>query len=528
MIQETNSGLNWLLITTSFISSNIGWFVLAFFLYICRHSLSNLLNRLTSFTFANGDSQVGLSAAPPVEETLSNSPIEETAKNDPNVQEQIEDEPQNENSNDWFEKVYNALEQGEIETASKAFKNHELDEQDSNKLYMDKSIFLRLLFHKANDRTAIPKLKKHLDTAETEEQKYDALMWLSSCFRDSKQFDNDIELWSNELTTFDSIKIDTDVTIRLAEAYRFTNELKQAKKILVQKLTTIEDSIQKSKIYSELAVAEKEAGNAVQASYCRDKAAELDPSDLNELFDAAYQSSEAGLAEIAISNYTLLTKLNPKHSTAWNNLGVQLKEAGLRIKSIDSYSKATELGDTLALANQGYALLGAGFIDEAEKLALKALKHSNVHENVHKLSAQIADKRKQEEEKWKDTLDKSSIMQSRLRTYTEKYYLGSCNNFKGRWLINNNQVEVVQSGNEVEFSWKYPDGDTHKNRTLKGRITGDSFQGKYKSASENKPRQNLLSTLSDFDIDCFGYIEGERLFVFSKDSDRDISVELHR
>ncbi|WP_318480383.1 tetratricopeptide repeat protein [Photobacterium leiognathi] len=526
MNNEVGINLDWLQIAVDFISNNIGWLTFIVFIVVFRDALSDLFKRLTGLNISNGESKLGLNAVPPMK-SESMEPQQDSPVSEPKAQE-LEPVVSENEAKSWFAAVNEALEEGDIEKSRKVFKAYELEATDQSKLYSDKSLYLYLMFHKANDRSAIALLEKHLDESPNEELRYNALTWLSYCLNDSKQFSKDIELWRNESSRFQSQEIDTKVAKDLAFAYRANGDLDEAKNILINKLKTLQQSKHKALIFSALALVEEEQGNKAMGAYCRDKSVENDPENLDEVFSSAYNASEAGIDELAISNYVLLTGVNPKNSTAWNNLGVQAKESELNTKAIENYGKAIELEDTLAIANQGYALLHAGFVDEAERMASKALECKEIHENVYSLLSRISSVRKEENKKWLEIQSKAFKKQVKFRKYTDKYYLGDPSEFSGTWSIGSEEKSIVTGKDKVSISWESQVGLSTKTKfTITGLITGASFRGQYKSEAVEQAKTSLLGGLSNFNLDCLGYVHGESLYVFSlkKDSERNIEFK---
>ncbi|MUK94789.1 hypothetical protein GNP80_20495 [Aliivibrio fischeri] len=529
MSEVTGQGGNSLIILTEFLTNNIGWVSFIVFIIFYKQGLSNLLTRITGLNFSNGESKLGLDAAPPSNIEVIHQESEE-ATIESKHQEQLEIVRNDTEIEDWFSIVNKHLENNNVDKAKKAFKAYELEEEDQDKLYEDKGLFLFLVYSKANDLTVIPLLEKHINESINEKQRYSALIWLSFCFNNSKQFNRNIELWLNEISNFKSEEVKINATEQLARAYSTNSDFEEAKQVLIKKLSTIKNNKQKSSFYSTLARVEEELGNKTISAYCLDKAVEYNPENLDELFNSAYNASEAGVHELAISNYSLLTDMNPKNSTAWNNLGVEAKEIGLKAKSVENYIKAAALNETLAMANEGYALLNAGFIDEAESKVKKALECSDIHNNIHSLMSKISSVKKEEEKKWIEIQKTASQKQRKLRKYIEKYYLGVSDSFHGEWFIKNGDKVTLCFDNEIKISWEQTLGISRNktNFTITGLITGGTFKGQYKSESVEQANTTILGIVGNLNVDCLGYVDGNEVHIFSLGKDKDISIELHK
>jgi tetratricopeptide (TPR) repeat protein len=528
MSNGVNEVPSWLPIIINFLSENVAWIVLIVFMIVFREALSDFLKRLTGFHYSNGESKLGLNAESP-SKNEPEQPKDDSQASDEKPQ-NVEVSVSKDDISNWFSDVDSALEEGEIEKAKKVFKAYEVNAKDPNKLYNDKSIYLYLLFHKVNDKDAIPQLEKHVEQSPTEELKYEALTWLSCCLSDSKQYQRDVELWSSEKPKFKALDITVNATVSLAQAYRVNGELEKAKQVLLSQIKQLEQGKHKATLFASLAQMEEELGNKVLGAYCRDKSVENDPENLDEVFTSAYNASNAGVNELSICNYVLLTSVNPKQTSAWNNLGVQAKESGCKYKAIEHYSKAVELGETLAIANQGYALLDAGFISEAESLANKALEMEDVHNNIYRLMSRIATIKKDEAKKWQEIQRKASMKQAQYRKYTEKFYLSNADEFEGAWVIEGQEKAILKGNDQISITWESVGGlsDTPMKLSLKGTITGATFKGRYKSEVIDKTKSSLLVGLGNFETDCLGYVENDYIYVFSIEKGSERTVKLTR
>ncbi|RBW46080.1 hypothetical protein DS885_09155 [Psychromonas sp. B3M02] len=528
MNETVNEVPNWVPVITNFLSENIAWIALIVFMVVFKDALSDFLKRLTGFHYSNGESKLGLNADSPIK----NEQVQEKDDSQANDerQQEVEVSVSKDGVTNWFSDVDSALEEGDIERANKAFKEYELNAKDQSKLYNDKSIYFYLLFHKANDRQAIPNLEKHIEQSQTEELRYEALTWLSGCLLDSKQYLRDIALWCAELPKFESLHLKVNASKNLAQAHRANGDLDSAKKVILSQLKKVEQRALKATLFSTLAQIEEDLGNKVLGAYCRDKSVENDPENLDEVFTSAYNASNSGVFELSISNYVLLTSVSSKKSIAWNNLGVQAKESGCKYKSIEFYNKAAELGETLAMANQGYALLEVGFIDEAERIANEALEMEDVHKNIYSLMTRISTIKNEESKKWKDIQRKASIKQAHFRKYTEKFYVGNTDEFEGVWSIEGQEKDISTGGDQISITWESVAGlsDTRMKFSLRGIITGATFSGHYKSEALDQTKSSLLIGLDNFETECLAYVDNDSINAFSVEKGSDRTVKLSR
>jgi hypothetical protein len=73
----------------------------------------------------------------------------------------------------------------------------------------------------------------------------------------------------------------------------------------------------------------------------------------------------------------------------WNNVGAAFDQLNLPVKAVESFKRASEMGETLAMSNLANKLLGAGFAEEAQSNVNKALAAGGTpHKNIgHVLTA---------------------------------------------------------------------------------------------------------------------------------------------
>lgn len=273
--------------------------------------------------------------------------------------------------------------------------------------------------------------------------------------------------------------------------------LDEAKKLLIDRLFIVEDDKQKSSLYEALSQVEERLGNKSMSIYCKDKSLEFDVNNRSELFRSAYDASEEDIDEISISNYIKLLKIDKNNSTALNNLGVRAQEAGFKIVAADQYKKSSEHENTLAMANQGYLLLGAGFADEAEKIATEALNYENPHQNIHSLLSEISERKDKQINGWEELSKKSLSRQKQLREYTQQYYLGNSKSLEGDWYVNGVHPTTILIDKEViRVHWVEDIESLAGNVTytvdLSAKVSGSTINGIYVRKRSEGGHRSLL------------------------------------
>ena len=108
---------------------------------------------------------------------------------------------------------------------------------------------------------------------------------------------------------------------------------------------------------------------------------ELRPDDHSRRFGLAYHYSEGSQSDLAYYHYEILAKRSPSE-LGWNNLGVAAAQLLLPAASIHAYRQSEHLGGTLAMSNIAYQFIEAGFLEEAEDTAKKAMQVQDYDKRV--------------------------------------------------------------------------------------------------------------------------------------------------
>lgn len=498
-----------LTIITSFLSDNSTTIAVVILLYIFREAVSGLISRIRSLFYENGDSKVGIETVPTDRDEKKTAPLEEATEK-PGSEDAAEKIQEREKDQNWFFEMHTAFLDGRIEDADAAFKAYALDEKDQSKLEENKAIYLYFKFENGKDNTAIAELENLASSASTEESRFIVLTWLSFCLSDSKQHKKEIEVWRSEKSEAKSTPIKTRATVNLAFALNKDNQASEAKAELLERLKETGEDEQLSSLYDALSTIELSLGNKAISVYCKDKSLEYDPSNRDELFNSAYAASNEDIDEISISNYVTLIGIDSDNSIALNNLGVQAQEAGLKIIATDNYRKSVSLKNTLAMANQGYLLLDAGFVSEAEEIAQQALEEKDTHQNVYSLLTAIHEQKEKQKEKWDELSNKALSRQKSVRTYLEQYYLGKSELLEGTWILNGkHQVSIKIEAGSLKASWSEELvglRSTSYAVELMGKVTGSTFSGIYKRKRTDGAQTGLLGLSNDEPISCIGFL----------------------
>ena len=518
MHESTGAAIEALQIMTEFLSKNSTEIVLLVLLIICRRAISSFISRLTTFTFKTAKSEIGMKAVAPSEEKETNDV--RTADEKPSTEDkstEIESK-----QDEWFPEMDKALKEGRLDDAEAAFKKYALGEKDEVKLENQKAFYLYLRFEQGKDNSAISQLEQLARAAKTEDSKFETLVWLTFCIREGMQYRKETEVWRSFLEEVDSEHLKTKIIVNIAYSLNREECSIEAKKVLTDRLMIIKGDAQNASIFEALSIVEESLGNKSLSIYCKDKSLEFDPNNRDELFNSAYSASDEDVDEISISNYLKLIRIDGDNPTALNNLGVRAQEAGLKIKAVDQFKRSADHNNTLAMANQGYLLLDAGFTDEAEKIAKEALKEDTPHQNIHSLLAEINERREKQEKDWNELGKKALSRQKMIREFTEQLYLGNEKTLRGDWKANGTHSAIIDIDNGLlKASWTEESGGLvgeEYNVELVGKVSGSTFEGTYsRKRSESSP-STFLGLDGNLNKACMGYFserEGE-IKVFAK------------
>jgi hypothetical protein len=145
-------------------------------------------------------------------------------------------------------------------------------------------------------------------------------------------------------------------------------------------------------------------------------------------------------------------------------------------KSVESYRRASDAGNTLASANLGNRLLNAGFVDEARELLDAAMKEPEPHANVSSHLASIESTTTAENERETEILADAQREREFLRRYaTARLVAGETPDLSGDWLRNDTRVTMVQTGRT--FTASFTEGDTPAR--FEGQIVNRAIEVEY-------------------------------------------------
>lgn len=476
----------------SLISENAGYITILLLSLTFKGAISELLKKITTFKYKNNKTQVELATKDSNVDVVTPPLIrasEEPTKNESHS----EATGQCEQPESAFFKACKAASKGDKEKAMLEFDAYAATESNAELINKNKAYLLFTLFESGEYKEAINELKQLIDKTTNENCIFNAMMWLSFCYTDSSEITMEIELW--EQAKFESTQLHVKSIVNLSNAIRRNNNTDKARTILIDELSTQSNKECKALIYKGLSDIERESGNKDLSIYCKDKALQFSPLDKDMLFDVAYEVSDTKAKKLSIVNYSKLIDIDSEHAGALNNLGVIAQNLKQNIIAVNNYSKSSKQEHTLSMANQGYLLFNAGFVEEAETIANKAIELGDPHNNIYKLKNDIHEAKIEQEKVWEKTLSEAKKYQTVIRKYTENYYESENADFDGEWFIGSGgKVDFLMESNDISAEWADKNNETIVKLTAK--CTNSTLQGYIQKDNKDKSKPiGLLSGL---------------------------------
>ena len=145
-------------------------------------------------------------------------------------------------------------------------------------------------------------------------------------------------------------------------------QIADAYDLLRTALKTTKEPDAQAELYLALGERYAAQGRNEERAIMLEKALVVRPNSARIHFDAGFAYAEAKISPLCISHYTKTLRINPKHASALNNIGVAFADLGANKLAVDYYKLAIAVGETLATANLAYILMDAGAWDEATKI----------------------------------------------------------------------------------------------------------------------------------------------------------------
>lgn len=391
-----------------------------------------------------------------------------------------------------------------------------------------------MLYKRFTNSKSLKRLESLIENSSTEQFKSSA-HFLAYAYRVIKDYDKEYNFWKAALTSSKSDENVKSLAIAgQANVLSARGNPELALTLLENSLSEIKLPGNKALLFRCLWEINKKSENTAAAALAAEKVLELQAGDQTNLFDAAFIQSEADFSLLATKNYQTLIGLNPKNSSAKNNLAVAAEALKLPGIAADFYRAAAKQGETLASANLAAKYISQGLYEEAKSLLDSVRKEDNVHEKVNHELLQIEQKKAAETKAWEKILRKTAKLQTQFRIYAGKYFeANSSANFSGKWLADRGiEVQVEADGKTISAEWtEFSLGlaNIAHRITINGFSKNASARVIYKKKQE-PPTYTVLSGWQTTEIKCNSYLsdDGKSWILFSTEMDDDFLLTLIR
>lgn len=469
----------WLSELLAFVQSIIGWVTLVLLCVLFRKPISGLLDRLQRLIFRSGGQHVEIGATTTTRQAQVGKDVKQVEPKEREVAKESE-KP----SDDCLSEFTQLLRDGQNEGADFKYREHVVKLARSGEGVLHDPFWLFIGFDITASSKYLALLKESAGKSRNSHEVLEASTWLGILYREMNDADERKNVWLRLVARDLTRDLKFNAYLNLAHVCLEEKSLAEAAAAFSNASALVEsDSDLSALLRLESSIAEAN-GDSVISALLQERAAALDDWDPDAIFRLAYSESNTNLMRLSIANYAALLATNTESHWAANNLAVISGNLDLPTVSISLYSKAAQNGNSLALANIGYAYLDAGFVDDAEKVVQKALELDDVHENIHRLQADIKIRCQAQQEKWQDKVKSARSLQAFVRRCiaARSQNVNLQRLLAGGWLLpTGEEVKVELDGSEIKFEWIPQRGiRAGKSETaVVGSFEGKCFLGEY-------------------------------------------------
>ena len=384
------------------------------------------------------------SAVPALPEKVLTEPAEEIAEAGPETSETL------------FNSMIQAFLQNDVERGETLYPRLQSAEKDASKKVRNQALYLYLQYRSGNTK-ALEELKDlSSEMKSTPEALSTVQNFIGMSFDLSGNFLKAKEAYDIAAENAPTESMRAEYLLSSANCLFESGKRVEAYDTITSEIANVYGDEALFKLWKGLGLLFQKAEETELGALAVQKALVHSPSDTDTLFDAAYWFSEADLHSLAVSYYHTLLGFRPKHSASLNNLGVQYNRLGLVGRSVDLYEEAFEEGNTLAAANLAYEHMRVGLFEEAERILKKAREHEDVHLNVAKASADVAEKQEDESNRVSDIAQSGQEERQFLLPFAEAYFIESAlPTPEELWRFpDETEAEVSKRDNKLKIVWK--------------------------------------------------------------------------
>lgn len=443
---------------------------------VFRKQIRMILERFSKLTFKRGQTELLLESTQDAAVALLTArpnPLPSPAQPPTLVPDKPEEPVEKQDDPGSFRLMLNALRDGRLVDAHKAFEVLQSSESDAIARLRLEVFYRALRYVDAQDTSSIDRIEKLAGNGEI---RAFALGWLGWAFHQTKSFERATEAYRMAIEASITEDERAQHVSSLSELHLGVNDAQEAFSLLSGEIPRVTAPEAKRRLYKALAAVLEKQDDKLMRAVVLEKALELTPTESDLRFSAAYAASAASLPHVAAVNYEAIINSNPKSAAALNNLGVQADGFTLPIKSVHLYRAADDEGYTLATANLSYKLLGQGFLTEARERLEKCKAVSDVHPNVNGALAECARREEAETKKWAAILRVGASHKVFLHKFADRRFSAPTSGpgFAGPWQLSTGLSFTSQlEGDRFVAIW----GSGSAKRKLEGTITNGSVLG---------------------------------------------------
>lgn len=270
------------------------------------------------------------------------------------------------------------MEEGRFDSAYDAFIRYAGSPENGDRRIEMVSFGLYLLWSKGWS-PAFGKLKNLCDENPSIS---DASLWLGTVCLESERYEQAVACFRN----CKNVAIGLDRIFAIEKLSRSLERGGHPAEAMKELRTAVEENFdppEMARLYAEIGnlLLRQRKDEPQFAIACFEKALALDPHQKDLRFELAFEHGALIPTEEVFYQYRQLF-LQESHPAAANNAGVAAQTLKLPLASIDCYRRASEAGNSLAMANMAHRLIEVGFEVEARAQLEKARQLETVHENV--------------------------------------------------------------------------------------------------------------------------------------------------
>lgn len=444
---------------------------------VFRSPLQKILLEFKIFKIKRGETEVTVEGrAPGGEPKIASEGIIEgaqAAEKAEELQEPTAAEPE-----EPFLKMHQAFIDRNAKDAEEFFGRMQESEKDATKKLSNEIYYQFMRYRYLGEAPALLRLD---ELSKISSVKEDALFWTAQCYEASRDYEKAIDIYRSLLTLDLNDDARSRHIVKLSKCLTTIGRKAEALKELSDGLSRVSDSAAKARFYGGIADVHEIDGNGMLRAIALQKVIQLSPEKVTALFPAAYALSSVEISPLAAMNYSTLVRFDKKNSSALNNLGIECERLGLPIACVSNFKKASELKETLAMANLAFRYIGQGFEDEANDIITQATSEKNPHKNVGTAFASILESKEKEEKEWESITSLGVKQQQFLWEYAEAIFepnkLGV--SFVGQWIAPNGKVFTLsQKDQALKGIWESGNDGEKFDGTVQNRAAQIKFSKK--------------------------------------------------